>query len=194
MMGFEMGRRPVPARNVSAWTTSEKIARISWAVLYRPVFALTLPNWYAVRAAMVRLFGGKLGRNVRLRRSVRIEAPWNLRIADDVSVGDEAILYALGIITIGARTSISQYSHLCAGTHDYTRDDYPLLRLPITIGEDCWIAADVFIGPDVTIGDRAVVGARASVFTSLPGDMLAVGNPAKPIKPRPFARVEERPV
>jgi putative colanic acid biosynthesis acetyltransferase WcaF len=184
-----MARRPVPARNVSAWTTSEKIARFGWAIVYRVVFALTLTNWYSVRAALVRLFGGKLGRNVRLRRSVRIEAPWNLIIADDVSVGDDAILYALGTISIGARTSISQYSHLCAGTHDYTRDDYPLLRLPITIGEDCWIAADVFVGPGVTIGDRTVLGARASVFNSLPPDVVAVGNPAKPIKPRELTRV-----
>jgi putative colanic acid biosynthesis acetyltransferase WcaF len=49
-----------------------------------------------------------------------------------------------------------------------------------------WVAADAFVGPGVTIGARTVLGARASAFADLPGDVIAVGNPAKPIKPREF--------
>jgi len=141
-----------------------------------------------MRAAMLRLFGAKLGRNVRVRRTAKIEIPWNLNIGDDVSIGDEAILYSLGMITIGHRSFLSQYAHLCAGTHDHTSPLYPLIREPITIGEDCWIAADAFVGPGVTIADRTVLGARASAFSDLPSDVIAVGNPAKPVKPRVFSR------
>ncbi|HWP40250.1 MAG TPA: hypothetical protein VNL70_04945 [Tepidisphaeraceae bacterium] len=180
----------VPARNLSPWTRREKIARLAWSIVYHLLFRCTFHNWYGIRAALVRAFGGRLGRNVRLRRTVRIEIPWNLDLADDVSVGDEVILYSLGPIRIGARTFISQYAHLCAGTHDHTRGDYPLLRLPITVGQDCWIAADAFVGPGVTIGDRTVLGARASAFSDLPADVIAVGNPARPIKPRPFTPVD----
>ena len=98
-----------------------------------------------------------------VRRTVKIEIPWNLDLGDDVSIGDEAILYSLGSIQIGNRSFLSQYAvHLCAGTHDHTSRDYPLVREPIKIGEDCWIAADAFVGPGVTIGDRTVLGARAS--------------------------------
>lgn len=178
-----------PARNISAYSPREKLARLAWAIVQASLFRLSFHNWYGLRAALVRMFGGRLGRNVRFRRTVRIEIPWNLNIADDVSIGDEVILYALGPITIGARTFISQYAHLCAGSHDHTRGDYPLLRLPITIGEDCWIAADAFVGPNITIGDRTVLGARASAFSDIPGDVIAVGNPAKPVKPREFRRV-----
>jgi putative colanic acid biosynthesis acetyltransferase WcaF len=145
---------------------------------------MTFHNWYASRACLLRLFGGQIGRNVRLRRTVKIEIPWNLRIADDVSIGDEAILYSLGIIEVGARTFISQYAHLCAGTHDYTRRDYPLQKLPVVIGSDCWIATDAFVGPGVTIGDRSVVGARSSVFKDVACDLVVAGNPARTIKPR----------
>ncbi|MGH7178799.1 MAG: hypothetical protein ACREJC_15580, partial [Tepidisphaeraceae bacterium] len=76
---------------------------------------------------------------------------------------------------------------LCAGSHDSTSTDYPLLRPSIAVGKDCWIAADAFVGPGVTIGDRTVVGARASVFSDLPGDVIAVGNPARPIRARSWA-------
>lgn len=178
-------------RHNSDWTTREKLARLAWAVVYRLVFRKTFHTWYGLRAAIVRGFGGNLGSNVRLRRTVRIEIPWNLDLADDVSIGDDVILYALGPIRIGPRSFVSQYAHLCAGTHDFTRGDYPLLRPPITIGADCWIAADAFVGPGVTIGDRTVVGARASVFGDLPPDMICVGNPAKPIKSRPFTPADK---
>lgn len=173
-----------PTRNISPWTTGEKVKRLLWSIVSATLFRLSFHNWYAFRAALLVLFGAKLGRNVRIRRTAKIEIPWHLDIGDDVSIGDAAILYSLGQIKIGARSFLSQYAHLCAGTHDETQRDYPLIRPPITIGEDCWIAADAFVGPDVTIGDRTVVGARASAFSDLPSDMICVGNPAKPVKPR----------
>jgi len=173
-----------PTRNVSPWTRKQQVGRLLWAIVSASVFRFTFHDWYGLRAAILKAFGAKLGRNVRVRRSAKIEIPWNLDIGDDVSIGDEAILYSLGPIKIGARSFLSQYAHLCAGTHDHTSRDYPLLREPIVIGEDCWIAADAFVGPGVTVGDRTVVGARASVFGDLPPDVIAVGNPAKPAKPR----------
>lgn len=175
-----------PTRNISPYTRREKIGRLLWAIVEVVAFRPSFHNWYGWRAFLLKQFGAKLGRNVRIRRTVKIEIPWNLDIGDDVSIGDQAILYALGPIKIGARSFLSQYAHLCAGSHDHTSPDYPLLRLPIEIGEDCWIAADAFVGPSVKVGDRSVIGARSSVFSEIPPDVIAGGNPAKPIKAREF--------
>ena len=172
------------SRDVSPWTTGEKIHRLAWAVVAQTIFRFSFHNWYPLRAALLKSFGGRVGKNVRLRRSVKIEIPWNVALGDDVIVGDSAILYALGPITIGPRALISQYAHLCAGSHDYTVPEYPLLRPPITIGADVWIAADAFIGPGVTIGDRAIVGARSSVFKDVPANAVVGGNPARVLKTR----------
>lgn len=174
----------LPVRHISPWSTREKIGRLLWSVVQSTLFRLSFHNWYGVRRALLRAFGARLGRNVRVRRTARIEVPWNLSIGDDVSIGDEARLYALGPIRIGDRSFLSQMAHLCAGTHDHADPDYPLLRPPITIGADCWIAADAFVGPGVTIADGVVVGARSSVFSDLPAWTICVGNPARPIKPR----------
>ena len=173
-------------RNRSPYTAREKVGRVLWAFTQATLFRPSPHNAYRWRAWLLRRFGATLGRNFRVRPSVRVTIPWNLNIGDDVSVGDDARLYALGTIRIGSRTFLSQMAHLCAGTHDLTRPDYPLLRPPVTIGDDCWVAADAFIGPGVTVGDRTVVGARASVFGDLPPDVIAGGNPAKPLKPRLF--------
>lgn len=165
----------------SPWTTGEKFRRTLWMLLGKPLFRASFHNWYGLRAAILRLFGAQIGRGTRIRPTVDIEIPWMLSVGDGATVGDHAILYSLGPVYIGARAVVSQYAHLCAGTHDHTRRDFPLLRPPICVGQDAWISADAFVGPGVDIGARAVVGARASVFKDVPADEIHAGNPARKI-------------
>jgi putative colanic acid biosynthesis acetyltransferase WcaF len=171
-------------RHISPYTLKQKIARVLWHVAQGTLFGLSPQPAYAWRAMILRAFGARLGRNVRVRRSVSVEIPWNLSIGDDTSVGDRAILYCLGPVTIGKLVTISQYAHLCAGTHDYRSPLMPLVRSPISIGDECWIGADAFVGPGVTIGHRAILGARASAFKDIAPGVIAGGNPAKMIKMR----------
>ena len=173
-------------RSASPWTRSQNVKRMLWGLVQSTLFYYSLPNAYRWRATLLRTFGAKLAPNVRIRRTVRIEIPWHLTIGTQTAVGEFAILYCLGPITIGEYVTISQYAHLCAGTHETYNRQMKLLRPPITIGDDVWIAADAFVGPNVTIGDRTIVGARSNVFRSLRSDVIAVGNPAKPVKARDF--------
>lgn len=168
----------------TTWSLRQNMVRAVWMVAGRPLFRMTFHNWYGVRATILRFFGATLGKGVKVRPTARVDIPWNLYIGDDVVVGDFAILYALGPITIGPRTVISQYAHLCAGTHDHTSRRFTLQRPPITIGADCWIATDAYVGPGVVVGDRSVLGARSSVFKSMDPDTIYVGNPAKAIRRR----------
>ena len=179
---------PAPTNDLSRaatpYTMSERIRRMLWNYLGQKLFRLTFHNWYGVRASILRLFGASIGRNTRLRPTVLIEQPWNLTIGDNSSIGDRAIIYCLGKVNLGNNVSLSQMVHLCAGTHDHTRSDLPLLRPPITIEREVWLAADVFVGPNVTVHEGAVVGARSSVFKDLPAWTVCAGTPAKPLKPR----------
>lgn len=171
-------------RNRSPYSTREKIARMVWATVQATLFRLSFHNWYGWRRALVRLFGANLAPEVRLRRTVRIECPWNLAMGPHSTAGDGAILYCLGPVRIGARVSISQYAHICAGSHDHRRDDFPLLRLPITIEDDVWVAADAFVGPNVTVGAGVILGARGCAFKDLTPWTIYGGNPARPLGPR----------
>jgi acetyltransferase-like isoleucine patch superfamily enzyme/glycosyltransferase involved in cell wall biosynthesis len=177
-------------RQPSQWTLSEKATRMAWGVVEHTVFRCSPHNAYAWRGFLLKMFGAKIGRKVRLRRTAKIEIPWNLTIGDHSEVGDAAILYCLGKVTIGRFVTISQYAHLCAGTHQTHTRRMELIRPPITIGDDVWVAADAFVGPGVTIGDRTILGARASAFSDLPPDVVAVGNPAIAIKKREFTAEE----
>ncbi|UWR35731.1 acetyltransferase (plasmid) [Sulfitobacter sp. W027] len=168
-------------RSSRKWSRREQIGRALWG-LVQPLFYLSPRPVWGWRRNLLRAFGARVGRNVHIYPSARITIPWNLYLNDQCAIGDGAILYALGPITVGPRATISQGAHLCAGTHDISRSDRPLVKLPITIGADVWIAADAFIGPNVYVGDSAIVGARAVVMKDVPTDAIVVGNPARAIR------------
>ncbi len=107
-----------------------------------------------------------------------------MEAGDESAIGEYAFIYNLGRVTIGARATISHCAHLCAGTHDHTKSDFPLVRPPITIGSEAWICADAFVGPGVAIGEGAIVGAGSVVMKDVKPWMIVVGNPARESKRR----------
>ncbi len=168
------------------WTKKQLVGRLLWAMTQATLFRWSPHPMYAWRAMLLRLFGAKLGNNVLIRPTVKVTIPWNLQMGEQCSVGDFAILYCLGKVTIGKWVSIAQYAHICAGTHDATSRQMHLLTPPITLGDDVWIAADAFVGPGVTVGARSIVGARGCVFKDVAQGVVVGGNPAKFIKTREF--------
>ncbi|UOM36755.1 putative colanic acid biosynthesis acetyltransferase [Acuticoccus sp. I52.16.1] len=176
-------------RRASKWTRSELAGRILWA-LAQPLFRLTPRPLWAVRTALLQAFGARVGHNVQIHPTVKIAIPWNLSIGDRAGIGDRAILYALGPITIGADATISQGAHLCAGTHDFRDAAMPLLKPPIIIGAGAWVCADAFVGPNVSVGELAVLGARSVAMRDVPAGAIAAGNPARVVGRRVMRAVE----
>jgi putative colanic acid biosynthesis acetyltransferase WcaF len=172
------------SRADSPYTLRQKLARLLWMILGQRIFALTFHNMYGPRRVILCLFGASIAPHVRIRPSVRIEQPWNLTIGSNSSVGDRAIIYCLGKVTLEQNVSISQGAHLCAGTHDYRTPAMTLLKPPITIQRDAWIAADAFVGPGVTVGQGAILGARGVAMRNLEPGWIYAGNPAQKVKPR----------
>jgi len=168
----------------SVWSTRDKVRRVAWMVVRAILFRPSFHNWYGWRRFVLRLMGAKVGAGVRVRETARIEIPWNLEMGKNTVVGDEAILYSLGKIRLGRKVIISQYAHLCAGTHDASDPTFPLLTPPVTVEDGAWVAADAFVGPGVTVGAWAVVGARSTVVKDVPAGQIWAGNPARFIKPR----------
>jgi putative colanic acid biosynthesis acetyltransferase WcaF len=150
-----------------------------WQLVQATLFACSPQPLYCWRRFLLRCFGARIGAAVLLRPSVRVTYPWNVEIGDRAWIGDHAELYSLGPIRIGADAVVSQRSYLCAGSHDYTKPDFPISAPAISIGAEAWIAADVFVGPGVSIGRGAVIGARSSVFSDVADYAIAMGHPAR---------------
>lgn len=136
------------------------------------------------RNFLLRLFGAKIGQGAHIYPGVRVWAPWNLEIGAEAGIADNAILYSQGKISIGQRAVVSQGAHLCAGTHDFESDGFPLVVEPISVGAHAWVAAEAFVHPGVVIGEGTVVGARSVVVKSLPPWMVCAGHPCLPLRQR----------
>jgi putative colanic acid biosynthesis acetyltransferase WcaF len=165
------------------WSRSELIRRAAWA-LVQPIFYASPRIFWGWRRLLLRSFGAQIDDCVHIHPSVRIDIPWNLKVGRDSAVGEGVRLYNLGPLVIGTRVTISQHAHLCGGSHDDTRIDFPLVKSPITIGDDAWICADSFVGPGVVVGQGAIIGARAVVMRDVAENSVMAGNPAKVIRAR----------
>ena len=159
---------------------------MAWAVVQATAYRWSFHSWYGWRRMLLTAFGASLHPTCRIRRTVAIECPWNLTIGAESSVGDRAILYCLGPVTIGRSVTVSQGAHLCAGSHDSRRRTMPLVRPPIEIGDEAWIAADAFVGPKVRVGEGAILVARAVALEDLDPWSIYLGNPATKVRAREF--------
>jgi len=171
-----------PPRRTS-WSVKARIARIVWAFCEILLWRISLPSMNGFRNTLLRAFGAKVGKGVRIHPSVKVVIPWHIDIGDHVTVHNRAVLYALGQITIGDHSEIGPMVHLCAGTHDHSDPIFPLLREPITIGERCILGAASFVGPKTTLAEGTTLSPRSALYSDSAPDTQYRGNPAKPVPP-----------
>src|SRR5258706_8875871 len=124
------------------YTLRENILRVTWGFV-EPVFFRYSPRlFYGWRNLILRSLGARIGNGVKIYPSARIMFPWLLQIGDNTTISWDVKVYNLGLSTIGSNTMISQYSHLCGGTHDFRSKGFELIRTGFIIGNNVWIAAD----------------------------------------------------
>lgn len=171
----------------SPYSRSETLRRWAWIVVEKTLFRWSPRPCHAWRAWLLRLFGAQipdLGAVV-VFPTVNVHFPWRLALERRAMLGPFVRVYNLAPIHLGYGANISQFTHLCAGSHDYLRWSMPLVARPIVIGANAWLGADVFVGPGVTIGELCVVGARSVVVRDLPPRKICVGHPCHAVKDRP---------
>jgi acetyltransferase-like isoleucine patch superfamily enzyme len=106
-----------------------------------------------------------------------------LEIGDRTSINYGADFAVTGLVRIGADCRIG--THVIILDNDFhelgDRSRRPVAK-PVTIENGVWIGNRSIVMPGVTIGANSVIGAGSVVVTDIPGDSLAMGNPARVIK------------
>jgi putative colanic acid biosynthesis acetyltransferase WcaF len=183
-------RQPIPPslhiesnRQATKYSSREMLARVAWG-LGKWLFRLSPRPCFAWRCWVLRRFGARIGARVHIYNTAEIYFPWNLEVGDWSAIGERVFIYNLGPVRLGKSVTLSWGARLCAGTHDYTRPDMPLLKPPVMIGDNAWICAEAFVGPNVTVGEGAVVGARAVAMKDVAPWTIVSGNPAQFVKKR----------
>src|SRR5580698_5640176 len=99
-------------RTAQKYTAGEQLRRVIWAA--GSLFVRFSPRpCFGWRRFVLRCFGAQIGRDVHVYPSTRIYFPWNLVAGDWSAIGEEALIYNLGSVTLGAKTTISHRAHLC---------------------------------------------------------------------------------
>ncbi len=135
--------------------------------------------------------GARIGENCLIQQRIDILIPWNLVMDDCVVLAHDVRILNFSTVTIHSMTVISQYAHLCTGSHDYTHPHFPLIFKPITIEAESWVASGAFIAPGVTIGRGCVIGANSVVTRSMPEWNVCAGNPCRPLKARVLQEIDQ---
>lgn len=131
-----------------------------------------------------------LGQWVHLGDETRLRAhEGTLRIGDKVVFARDVTVNCYLDIEIGASTLIADTTYICDFDHQTEDLDLPikdqgLVKSPVRIGPDCWLATKVTVTRGTDIGRGTVIGANSVARGNIPAYSIAVGIPAKVVADR----------
>lgn len=111
-------------------------------------------------------------------------------VIGDVSVGEHCWIGMFTILDGSGGLRIGDGCTISAGVHVYSHDNVkstlsgnqlPIERMPVTIGNRCYIAPHSIIAKGVSLGDGVVVAAQSFVNKSFPDHAIVAGTPARQI-------------
>ncbi len=116
-----------------------------------------------------------LPKNCRMREGAKIISPENLKLGQNVWIGENSVLDASGGLEIGDNTQIglgvfiwSHDSFKSAIMGKNTKEDKRgIIRKKTQIGSNCFIGGPSVIMPGVTIEDKCVIAPMSVVYNDL---------------------------
>ena len=160
-----MKTRKIATLNLASFQKPEILGRPSivifvlWylinAVVFRGGLVGILPS--RMKAAMLRLFGAKVGHGVVIKPRVDIKSPWFLDVGDNVWIGEKVWIDNHTRVRIGSNSCISQGAYIFTGNHDWSDPAFAFFCKPVDIGSGVWITAFSKITPGSTVPDGVVV-------------------------------------
>jgi acetyltransferase-like isoleucine patch superfamily enzyme len=133
----------------------------------------------------------EVGEGVLFEPGVWLTAPGDARIrigaGSFLNLG--VMVAALNLVEIGAHCMFANGCFVTDADHRFDDLTQPITwqgfttRGPTRIGDNVWCGANVVITSGVTIGERCVIGANSVVTGDIPAFSVAVGAPARVVRP-----------
>ncbi len=128
---------------------------------------------------------GKIGTNFTIRPPFYCDYGCHIFAGDNLYINYDCTILDCNHVYLGNNVLLAPKVQIYTAYHPIN----PELRLsgkelaaPITIGDNVWLSGGVIICPGVQIGSNVTIGAGSIVTKDIPDNVVAVGNPCRPIK------------
>ena len=140
-----------------------------WGRILQSIAMSFLPYPSAIRVALQRARGVKIGRNVFLGPGCWIDntRPDLVELEDDVSLAGRVTILAHSDPTEPLRKILGPESRVFK---------------KVTVKQGAWVTVNCVLLPGVTIGENSIIAAGSVVTKDIPANVIAGGVPAKIIK------------
>ncbi len=162
------------------------VASMHVAARLTAAFGASSPEDEVGRRELLRELFASIGEDTLVLPPLSVDHGHNVRLGARTFVNYGLVALDAGPITIGDDVQLGPGVQLLTATHPL---DAELRRAkwesaaPIAIGDNAWLGGGVLVLPGVSIGADTVVGAGSVVTHDLPAGVLAVGNPARVVRP-----------
>ncbi len=136
-----------------------------------------------VLVAILRAFGAKIGKDVRVKPFIHIKYPWRLELGDHSWLA-ECYIENLAPVIIQKNVCVSQKAMLLTGNHNYKKTSFDLIVKPILLEEGSWIGARAVVCPGVTVKSHAILTVGSVATKDLDAYSIYQGTPAAKIRNR----------
>jgi len=143
------------------------------------------PSEEAKRQGIIRQLLGKTGNQFEITGPFYCDYGFNIEIGENFYANRNLVILDGAKVTFGDDVFVAPDCGFYTAGHplDADRRNKGLeYAKPITVGNNVWFGGGVKVMPGVTIGDGAVIGGGSVVTKDIPANMIAVGNPCKPIR------------
>ena len=143
------------------------------------------PSEEAKRQGIIRQLLGKTGNQFEITGPFYCDYGFNIEIGENFYANHNLVILDGAKVTFGDNVFVAPDCGFYTAGHplDADRRNKGLeYAKPITVGNNVWFGGGVKVMPGVTIGDGAVIVGGSVVTKDIPANMIAFGNPCKPIR------------
>jgi len=162
---------------------ASKPKMIAWYIINLLFFKSGIIPSSTILVFILKIFGAKIGKDVRIKPFVDIKYPWKLKLDDYCWLADCQI-ENLAEVSIGKNVCISQKAMLLTGNHNYNLSTFDLITGSIVLEDGVWIGAKAIVCPGLTIKSHAVLQVGSVATRDLESYSVYQGNPAVKVKQR----------
>jgi len=131
-------------------------------------------NYHANMANSVKIMADRPGAQITIGARTRLNGAC-IHAWENVTIGADCLM-AAGVQIMDAN------GHEIAPEDPASRNKRQDKPRPVVIGDAVWLGMNVIVLPGATIGSGSVVGANSVVSGTIPPNVVASGQPARPIR------------